>query len=147
MEGSRMTNKVEAFDLQEISRAASEIVAACGDETIWLFEGSMGAGKTTLIKAICGELGVLNTVQSPTFSIVNEYLTDTGETIYHFDCYRLKNVAEAFDIGVEEYLDSGNLCLIEWPDKIADLLPEQFVKISIIPLPNGKRSIEILNND
>jgi tRNA threonylcarbamoyladenosine biosynthesis protein TsaE len=142
-----MTNKVEAFDLQEISRAASEIVAACGDETIWLFEGSMGAGKTTLIKAICGELGVLNTVQSPTFSIVNEYLTDTGETIYHFDCYRLKNVAEAFDIGVEEYLDSGNLCLIEWPDKIADLLPEQFVKISIIPLPNGKRSIEILNND
>lgn len=142
-----MTNRLEAFDLQEISRAASEVIVACGDETIWLFEGGMGAGKTTLIKAICGELGVLNTVQSPTFSIVNEYLTDTGETIYHFDCYRLKNGTEAYDIGVEEYLDSGDLCFIEWPDKIAELLPEKFIKISITQLSNGKRSIEISNND
>jgi tRNA threonylcarbamoyladenosine biosynthesis protein TsaE len=142
-----MTNRLEAFDLQEISKAASEVIVACGDETIWLFEGDMGAGKTTLIKAICGELGVLNTVQSPTFSIVNEYLTDTGETIYHFDCYRLKNVAEAYDIGAEEYLDSGNLCFIEWPDKIAELLPEKFIKISIAQLSNGKRSIEISTNE
>jgi len=142
-----MTNIVEAFDLQEIRRTAREVIVACGDETIWLFEGSMGAGKTTLIKAICRELGVLNTVQSPTFSIVNEYLTDAGETIYHFDCYRLKNGAEAYDIGVEEYLDSGSLCLIEWPDKIAELLPEKFIKISITQLSNGKRSIEISNNE
>lgn len=142
-----MTNIVEAFDLKEISGAAQQVVAACGNETVWLFEGGMGAGKTTLIKAICGELGVLNTVQSPTFSIVNEYLTDTGETIYHFDCYRLKNVTEAYDIGVEEYLDSGNLCLIEWPDKIAELIPEKFIKISIAQLSNGKRAIELSNNE
>lgn len=138
---------IEAFDLQEIREVARDVIAACGDETIWLFEGGMGAGKTTLIKAICGELSVLNSVQSPTFSIVNEYLTDAGETIYHFDCYRLKNVAEAYDIGVEEYLDSGNLCFIEWPDKIEELLPEKFIKISITQLSNGKRSIEISNNE
>ena len=107
----------------------------------------MGAGKTTLIKAGCRELGVLNTVQSPTFSIVNEYLTDVGETIYHFDCYRLKNGTEAYDIGVEEYLDSVNLCLIEWPDKIAELLPDKFIKISITQLSNGKRAIELSNNE
>lgn len=138
---------IEAFDLKEISKAAQQVITACGNETVWLFEGSMGAGKTTLIKAICGELGVLNTVQSPTFSIVNEYLTDTGETIYHFDCYRLKNIGEAYDIGVEEYLDSGNLCLIEWPNKIAELLPKRFIKISITQLLNSKRSIELSNNN
>jgi tRNA threonylcarbamoyladenosine biosynthesis protein TsaE len=138
---------IEAFDLKEISRAAQQVVAACGNETVWLFEGTMGAGKTTLIKAVCRELSVLNTVQSPTFSIVNEYLTDAGETIYHFDCYRLKNVSEAYDIGVEEYLDSGNLCLIEWPDKIAELLPEKCIKISITQLSNDKRAIELSNNE
>jgi len=142
-----MTNILEAFDLEQISKAAQDVIAACGNETVWLFEGTMGAGKTTLIKAVCRELGVLNTVQSPTFSIVNEYLTDAGETIYHFDCYRLKNGTEAYDIGVEEYLDSGNLCLIEWPDKIAELLPDKFIKISITQLSNGKRAIELSNNE
>ncbi len=142
-----MTNIPEAFDLEQISKAAQDVIAACGNETVWLFEGTMGAGKTTLIKAVCRELGVLNTVQSPTFSIVNEYLTDAGETIYHFDCYRLKNGTEAYDIGVEEYLDSGNLCLIEWPDKIAELLPDKFIKISITQLSNGKRAIELSNNE
>lgn len=147
MNECRMTNLLEAFDLEEIRRAAQQVIAVCGDETVWLFEGSMGAGKTTFIKAICQELGVLNMVQSPTFSIVNEYLTDSSETIYHFDCYRLKNVTEAYDIGVEEYLDSGNLCLIEWPDKIEELLPEKFIKISITQLSNGKRSIVLLHNN
>lgn len=142
-----MTNLLEEFDLEEINRAAQQVIAACGDETVWLFEGSMGVGKTTLIKEICKELGVLNTVQSPTFSIVNEYLTDSNETIYHFDCYRLKNVSEAYDIGVEEYLDSENLCLIEWPDKIAELLPKKSIKISITQLSNGKRSIVLLHNN
>ncbi|MFN8347126.1 MAG: tRNA (adenosine(37)-N6)-threonylcarbamoyltransferase complex ATPase subunit type 1 TsaE [Spirosomataceae bacterium] len=139
--------QIEAFDLQEIGKVAKEVIAACGDETIWLFVGEMGAGKTTLIKAVCRELGVLNNVQSPTFSIVNEYLTEPGEVIYHFDCYRLKNLNEAYDIGVEEYLDSENLCLIEWPDKIADLLPEKSVTITITRTNNGKRSIQLLINE
>ena len=138
---------IDAFDLEEISKVAGEVITICGDETVWLFDGEMGAGKTTLIKAVCQELGVLNTVQSPTFSIVNEYLTETGDIIYHFDCYRLKNRTEAYDIGVEEYLDSGNLCLIEWPDKIAELLPEKFITISIARLENGKRSIRLSIND
>lgn len=139
--------KIEAFDLEQINVVAGQVIEACTNETIWLFEGSMGAGKTTLIKAICHELGVLNTVQSPTFSIINEYLTQQGDTIYHFDCYRLKNRAEAYDIGVEEYLDSGSVCMIEWPDKIADLLPDQFVSIGIRQTPNGKREIEISKNE
>ncbi len=139
--------KIEAFDLEQIDVVARQVIEACAHETIWLFEGSMGAGKTTLIKAICYELGVLNTVQSPTFSIVNEYITQQGDTIYHFDCYRLKNRAEAYDIGVEEYLDSGSVCMIEWPDKIADLLPDQFVSIGIRQTPNGKREIEISKNE
>jgi tRNA threonylcarbamoyladenosine biosynthesis protein TsaE len=139
--------KIEAFDLEQINAVARQVIEACTYETIWLFEGSMGAGKTTLIKAICHELGVLNTVQSPTFSIVNEYLTQQGDTIYHFDCYRLKNRAEAYDIGVEEYLDSGSVCMIEWPDKIADLLPNQFVTIGIKQTANGKREIEVLKNE
>jgi tRNA threonylcarbamoyladenosine biosynthesis protein TsaE len=139
--------KIEAFDLEQINVVAGQVIEACTNETIWLFEGNMGAGKTTLIKAICHELGVLNTVQSPTFSIINEYLTQQGDTIYHFDCYRLKNRAEAYDIGVEEYLDSGSVCMIEWPDKIADLLPDQFVSIGIRQTPNGKREIEISKNE
>ncbi|AXE17273.1 tRNA (adenosine(37)-N6)-threonylcarbamoyltransferase complex ATPase subunit type 1 TsaE [Runella rosea] len=139
--------QIEPFDLQGISQVAQRLIQACQTSPVWLFEGQMGAGKTTLIKAICQHLGVVNTVQSPTFSIVNEYLTTSGEAIYHFDCYRLKNTAEAYDIGLEEYLDSGNLCLIEWPDKIADLLPDRFVTISIKETMNGKREIIVTDNN
>ncbi|AEI51272.1 tRNA (adenosine(37)-N6)-threonylcarbamoyltransferase complex ATPase subunit type 1 TsaE [Runella slithyformis] len=137
---------IEPFDLQEIDKVAARLVDAYGASSVWLFEGQMGAGKTTLIKAICKQAGVLSTVQSPTFSIINEYLTANGETIYHFDCYRLKNTAEAYDIGVEEYLDSGNLCLIEWPDKIAELLPDRSITLSIRETVNGKREITVNDN-
>lgn len=137
---------VEPFDLQEIDKVAERLLKAGIKTSVWLFDGPMGAGKTTLIKAICRQAGVLSTVQSPTFSIVNEYLTAAGETIYHFDCYRLKNTAEAYDIGVEEYLDSGNLCLIEWPDNIAELLPDRFTTLSIRETLNGKREITVTDN-
>lgn len=137
---------IDPFDLQEIDKVAERLIREVGANSVWLFEGRMGAGKTTLIKAICKYSGVLSTVQSPTFSIVNEYLTATGETIYHFDCYRLKNTAEAYDIGVEEYLDSGNLCLIEWPDRIAELLPDRFITLSIRETVNGKREITVTDN-
>ena len=137
---------IEPFDLEDIHAVAQRLVSARTSSSVWLFEGQMGAGKTTLIRAICQNLGVLTTVQSPTFSIVNEYLTAQGETIYHFDCYRLKNTAEAYDIGVEEYLDSGNLCLIEWPDKIAELLPDQCRTIVLKEGPDGKREITVIDN-
>lgn len=135
---------IERFGLEEIEQVAAKVLQACGNETIWLLNGAMGAGKTTFVKALGKVMGVLNNVQSPTFSIVNEYITADGETIYHFDCYRLKNTAEAYDIGVEEYLDSGYICLIEWPDRIEELLPESYVEIHISSLPDGFRKLEVL---
>lgn len=126
-----MTYKIE--DLREV---AKKVIASAGTKNIWIFEGEMGAGKTTLIKAICQELGVTTTVQSPTYSIVNEYRTDTDETIYHFDFYRLKNETEALDFGVEEYFYSNNICLVEWAEKIESLLPDDCFKIKIM-LANG----------
>ncbi len=119
------------YKIEDLPNIAKKVIGAANGKTVWVFEGEMGAGKTTLIKAICKELGVMSTVQSPTFSIVNEYLTDTSETIYHFDFYRLKNETEALDFGIEEYLDSGNICLLEWAEKIDSLLPDECFKISI----------------
>lgn len=114
-----------------------------GQSNIWLFHGEMGAGKTTLIKSICQKLGVLDHVNSPTFALVNEYMTDQAETIYHFDMYRIKSEIEAFDIGFEEYIDSQNLCLIEWPSKIDRLLPEDCIDIDIKVLDENSREITI----
>jgi tRNA threonylcarbamoyladenosine biosynthesis protein TsaE len=119
------------YKIEQLSEVARQVIAAAGTKNIWIFEGEMGAGKTTLIKAICKELGVKGNIQSPTFSIVNEYLTDKGKTIYHFDFYRLKKEEEALDFGVEEYFDSGNICLLEWAGKIESILPDDFFKITI----------------
>lgn len=105
--------------------------------------GQMGAGKTTLLKQLCEEMGVLDTVNSPTFAIVNVYETSEHKEIYHFDCYRLKNIGEALDFGAEDYIHSGNYCFIEWPDIIEDLLPEDTLHLYIQPLPSGDRQISI----
>jgi tRNA threonylcarbamoyladenosine biosynthesis protein TsaE len=118
------------YQLADINSLAQKIIAAAGNEKIWFFEGEMGAGKTTLIKALCQAMGVAGHIQSPTFSIVNEYEAE-GTIIYHFDCYRLKNEEEAYDIGLEEYLDSGNFCWIEWPDKIESFWPEKYIFIKL----------------
>lgn len=115
-------------DLDVVARGIKEFASS---NEIWLFLGEMGAGKTTTIKAICKEFGVVDEVQSPTFSIVNEYLTLKNETVYHFDFYRIENIEEVLNIGIEEYFDSGNLCLIEWPENIESILPEKFVRIDI----------------
>ena len=104
-----MTLYIDHVD--EIDTAARQLLAEGRERSVWLFDGDMGAGKTTLIKALCRTLGVISTVQSPTFSIVNEYTTHEGHAVYHFDCYRLRNEAEALDIGIEEYIDSGNYLL------------------------------------
>src|ERR1700744_4853803 len=119
-----------AYSLDGLAEVAQKAVEFAGNERIFLFYGEMGAGKTTFIKSLCQVLGSTDNVSSPTFSIVNEYLLPAG-AIYHFDFYRLKNQAEALDIGCEEYFYSGNYCFIEWPEKIPDLLPEHFVKIEI----------------
>ncbi len=119
------------YKLNDLGEVALAIIKRAGDKKIWIFEGEMGAGKTTLIKSICEKMGVQGHIQSPTFSIVNEYISDAGQTIYHFDFYRLKNQTEALDFGVEEYLDSGNICLLEWAEKIESLLPENCFKIKI----------------
>lgn len=110
---------------------------------VFAFDAPMGAGKTTFIKQLCAELGTTDVVNSPTFAIVNVYDTPHDGEVYHFDCYRLKDIREAQDFGAEEYLYSGNLCLIEWPDIMAPLLPEDTLYIQIKVLPNGDRQMTV----
>jgi tRNA threonylcarbamoyladenosine biosynthesis protein TsaE len=101
----------------------------------------MGAGKTTFTKSLCKVLGVLDGVNSPTFTLINEYRTSDGETIYHFDFYRINKLEEAFDIGFEEFVESGNLCIIEWPEKIEQILPPDTLRVKISVLDDGKREL------
>jgi tRNA threonylcarbamoyladenosine biosynthesis protein TsaE len=124
----KVFNDASLADLPQVAR---QILDLSKELTIWKFEGNLGAGKTTLIQVLCKELKVSQPVQSPTFSIVNQYETGSGELLYHFDCYRLKSQEEAYDLGIEEYLDSGYLCLIEWPQVIDTLLPRPHLLISI----------------
>ena len=132
-----------AQSLQDLPQIAQEVISFGKNYKIWLFEGEMGAGKTTLIKAICKELGVSGHVQSPTFALINEYVTDSGEEIYHFDFYRIKNEDEAMDIGVEDYLFSGERCFIEWASKIENLLPTKYLKIEIQVQDDGGRIVNL----
>jgi len=131
-----LTNSIE--DLPDI---AKEITDSLKHSNIAAITGTMGVGKTTLIKEICKVLKVEDTVNSPSFSIVNEYLTENGDIIYHFDFYRLKNINELFDIGYEEYFNSGNICLIEWADIVEAYLPTDRLNINIYETENGERVI------
>jgi tRNA threonylcarbamoyladenosine biosynthesis protein TsaE len=134
--------KIQVEGLQGLDEAAAKILSAAPKERFFVFEGAMGAGKTTLIKSLAKVMGVKDVVSSPTFSIVNEY--DSGEgIIYHFDFYRIKNLQEAYDIGYEEYFYSGNICFIEWPEKVADLLPDHYVKIEIETLNEHNRLLSL----
>ena len=135
---------LEINGLEELPGAAQQLLNFAGEEKIFVFEGSMGAGKTTFIKEVCLALGVSDLVSSPTFSIVNEYLTGDNLTVYHFDFYRIKDLQEAYDIGYEEYFYSGNICLIEWPEKIEPLLPEDYVKVHIETLSEQERRINFV---
>ena len=130
--------------LDEIGKAAREFVTAMGDRTVFAFYGKMGAGKTTFIKAVCEELGVEDVINSPTFAIVNEYVDGKGEPIYHFDFYRIKNLQEVMDIGYEDYVYSGNVCFMEWPELIENLLPDDAVKVTIEEETDGSRKVSIL---
>ena len=131
------------FSLSNINEAAAEFLRELGDKRIVAFYGSMGAGKTTFIKAICDVLGVTDTVNSPTFAIVNEYLAASGDSVYHFDFYRIKKIEEAYDFGYEDYFYSGNLCLIEWPELIEELLPEDTVRVKIEEIEGGERELTV----
>lgn len=126
-------------ELADLHPAAIKLLEFAGDEKIFLFEGEMGAGKTTFIKAICEAMGVADVVSSPTFSIVNEYRSGEDKSIYHFDFYRINDLQEAYDIGYEEYFYSGDICLVEWPEKIRELLPEEYVLVNITaPAPDSR---------
>lgn len=133
------------FNLDNIAESAKKFIDEIGKNRIILFEGEMGAGKTTFISEICRILGANDDFGSPTFSIVNEYVDGKGDSIYHFDFYRIESPQEALDIGAEEYFYSGNLCLIEWPDRLGNLIPEDALTAEIKVEPDGKRKLILKN--
>lgn len=127
--------------VEQIAEAAREFVDAMGENTIFAFYGKMGVGKTTFIKAVCEELGVTDVINSPTFAIVNEYLDAHDCPIYHFDFYRIKKEDEVLDIGFEDYVNSGNVCFMEWPELIGSYLPDETVKVYIEEREDGSRIV------
>ena len=124
-------NLFKIDDVGQLSEVSDYLISLREEADVIAFYGSMGAGKTTLIKNLCHRMGVTDEVNSPTFAIVNEYVTEEGESVYHFDFYRIKKLEEAYDIGYENYFYSGNLCLIEWPEMIEPLLPEKYIRVEI----------------
>lgn len=134
----------ESYTLADLPVVAKEMLASLQDAPrVWLFRGQMGAGKTTLSKELLKQLGIDQNVQSPTFSLVNEYQTKSGETVYHFDLYRLKNIQEALAIGIEEYLDSGHICLIEWPEQAEELWDFPHVNVEIEAINETQRKLTL----
>jgi tRNA threonylcarbamoyladenosine biosynthesis protein TsaE len=134
--------QTQVSDLSQLQKTAEELIKNFPEERVFAFYGAMGAGKTTFIKAICKELGSSDYVTSPTFALINEYSCNSGSVIYHFDFYRIKKIEEAFDLGYEDYIYSGNYCFIEWPEMIESLLPEGIVEVRIKETEKNKRSIE-----
>ncbi len=141
-----LTMEITVSLLSDLPLVARQLVAFAGNEKIFIFEGDMGAGKTTFIKEFCRMLGVQDVVSSPTYSIVNEYVGEKG-SVYHFDFYRIKHIQEAFDLGYEEYFYGDGICLIEWPEKVAELLPDHFVKVKINILDDNKRLFNFLRHN
>jgi tRNA threonylcarbamoyladenosine biosynthesis protein TsaE len=134
--------QTQVSDLSQLQKTAELLLENFPEERVFAFYGAMGAGKTTFIKAICKELGSEDYVTSPTFALINEYSTSSGSVIYHFDFYRIKKIEEAFDLGYEDYIYSGNYCFIEWPEMIESLLPAGIVEVRIKETEKNKRSIE-----
>lgn len=130
------------YSIHNLSEIASELISSVENKTL-LFYGQMGVGKTTLIKEVCKQLGVLDNISSPTFSLVNEYQSEKNEIVYHFDFYRINDEEEALDMGIEEYFYSNNWCLIEWPENIKNLLPLDAVEIHLTVLENQQRNIQL----
>jgi tRNA threonylcarbamoyladenosine biosynthesis protein TsaE len=133
---------VQLKDLSVLQKSAELLLNSFPDDRIFAFYGAMGAGKTTFIKALCRELGSQDYVTSPTFALINEYTTTKDYVIYHFDFYRIKKLEEAFDLGYEDYIYSGNYCFIEWPEMIESLLPEGIIEVRIREAEKGVRIVE-----
>lgn len=134
--------EIKINNLKDINPAARTFIDNMGKGRVFAFYGKMGAGKTTFIKAVCENLGVTDVITSPTFAIVNEYTSETsGDTIYHFDFYRIKKIEEVYDMGYEEYFYSGSLCFIEWPELIEGLLPDDATKVTIEEDGDGSRTV------
>lgn len=134
--------EIQIPNIESLPQAAKAFVQAMDQSSVFAFYGKMGAGKTTFIKALCRELGIEDVVNSPTFSIVNEYRSDTtGELVYHFDFYRIAKIEEVYDMGYEDYFYSGATCLIEWPELIEDLLPGDTVKVTVAENEDGTRTL------
>ena len=129
--------------LSDLNIVAEKFLRLMKDQKVFAFFGPMGVGKTTFIKALCNELGVVEIVTSPTFALVNEYQTNKGDEIYHFDFYRIEKIEEVYDFGYEDYFFSGNYCFIEWPDKIAEILPENVVFVQMVENEDSSRTINI----
>jgi len=142
-EQAKFSKEIICDRIENLPETAGEILNFCGKEKILLFKGQMGVGKTTLIKEICRNLEVEDQVSSPTYSIVNEYVSKKGEQIFHFDFYRIKKAEEAMDIGYEDYFYSGNYCLVEWPERVEDLIPEKYVKVELEIIHNDIRLIHL----
>ena len=136
-----MKHEIIIKGIEDLDRAAAEFLKEIGDNKLVAFYAPMGSGKTTFTTAICRVLGVTDPVGSPTFAIVNEYLREDGDSLYHFDFYRINKLAEAIEIGLYDYLDSGCLCIMEWPENIEDLLPEETLKVSISVNPDMSRTV------
>lgn len=132
----------KAVSIADLGDVAKELISVSKGLKVWLFEGEMGSGKTTLIKVICSLLGIKDETSSPTFSIINEYRGNEEISIYHFDFYRLVKETEAYDMGVEEYFDSGSYCFVEWPEKVESLFPLHYLKIRISKNTTTTRIIE-----
>jgi tRNA threonylcarbamoyladenosine biosynthesis protein TsaE len=141
---STVCHEVNLVELSEVAKLFLKVAGGC---PVWLFFGEMGSGKTTFIKDLCLQLGVKDAMSSPTFSIINEYSASNKSKIYHFDFYRIKNEAEAYDIGSEEYFYSGDLCLIEWPEKIPSLIPAQHADVIITVENQNLRTIALSVHD
>ena len=138
-----MAKEIRIKDKKHLSDAAEKFLKHFGEKRIFAFYGSMGAGKTTIIKAICKVLGAIDIVSSPTFTLVNEYKTISGETIYHIDFYRIKKQEEVFDFGIEDYLSGDSYCFMEWPEMIQDILPRETINIRISVGENEERTLLI----
>ncbi len=131
--------EIRINSLDTIHEAAKDFIKGMGDGKVFAFYGKMGVGKTTFIKALCEVLGVKDVITSPTFAIINEYTDGNNNPIYHFDFYRIKKLEEVYDMGYEDYFYSGNLCLLEWPELVEDVLPENVIKVTIEEQPDGSR--------